>query len=197
VDLRENRGVAIPVLTTDRLLLRGWRDSDRAPFAALNADPEVTRYLGAGGRDRAASDALVLAFIEHWSAWHFGLWAVERAEDGAFLGFTGLARPTFEASFTPAVEVGWRFARHAWGRGYATEGARAAVEFGFGVVGLEEIVSFTVPANDRSRRVMERLGMTHNELDDFDHPRLAEGDQLRRHVLYRLRRDDWERRPRR
>jgi RimJ/RimL family protein N-acetyltransferase len=186
--------VTIPTLATDRLLLRGWRESDRAPFAALNADPEVTRFLGAGRRDRAASDALVAGFVEHWNSSHFGLWAVERKEDGAFLGFTGLARPTFEAAFTPAVEVGWRLAHNAWGRGYATEAARAAVEFGFVTIGLDEIVSFTVPANDRSRRVMERLGMTHDAADDFDHPSVSDGDPLQRHVLYRLRRIDWERR---
>jgi RimJ/RimL family protein N-acetyltransferase len=184
--------MTVPELTTDRLLLRGWRQSDRAPFAALNADPEVARYLGAGTRNRGASDALVDQFVEHWRAHQFGLWAIERTEDGAFLGFTGLARPTFEAHFTSAVEVGWRFAREAWGHGYATEAARAAVEFGYVVRGLDEIVSFTVPANLPSRRVMERLGMTHDARDDFDHPRLPEGDPLRRHVLYRLHRRDWE-----
>jgi RimJ/RimL family protein N-acetyltransferase len=194
--VRENRGVTVPEIATERLLLRGWRESDRAPFAALNADPEVARYLGGGARDRAASDALVDQIVGQWRAHGFGLWAVERAGDGAFLGFTGLSRPTFEAHFTPAVEVGWRFAREAWGRGYATEAAIAAVEFGFAVLGLEEIVSFTVPANLRSRRVMERLGMTRDPADDFEHPRLPAGHPLRGHVLYRLRRLDWERQTR-
>ncbi len=111
--------------------------------------------------------------------------------DGAFLGVTGLSRPSFEAPFTPAVEVGWRFAREAWGHGYATEAAKAAVEFGFETLGLREIVSFTVPANERSWRVMERLGMKRDPVDDFEHPRLPEGHPLRRHFLYRLRASDW------
>ena len=177
----------IPDLQTERLRLREWHDADREPFAAINADPEVARYLG-GVRTRAESDALVDRFLEHWQANGFGLWAIERAEDGLFLGFTGLSRPTFEAHFTPAVEVGWRFARDAWGHGYATEAARAALAFGFEVIRLDEIVSFTVPANERSRRVMERLGMHRDPADDFDHPRLTPGDPLRRHVLYRLQR---------
>jgi RimJ/RimL family protein N-acetyltransferase len=190
----ENRRVTVPEIATARLVLRGWRDSDRAPFAALNADPEVARYLGGGARERAASDALVDQFVEHWRANGFGLWAVERTQDGAVLGFSGLSRPGFEAHFTPAVEVGWRLARAAWGHGYATEAAMAALRFAFEVLDLEEVVSFTVPANARSRRVMERLGMTHDEADDFDHPRLPAGHPLRRHVLYRLRREDWVRR---
>lgn len=182
--------MAIPELRTDRLVLRDWRDSDRAPFADLNADPHVTEFLGRM-RDRAASDELLVSIADHWARRGYGLWAVERIEDGAFLGFTGLSTPTFEATFTPAVEVGWRLAHHAWGRGYATEAAEAAVGFGFEALGLDEIVSFTVVLNARSRRVMERLGMTHDPADDFDHPRLEDGHPLRRHVLYRLRASDW------
>ena len=117
----------------------------------------------------------------------FGLWAVEVAGGPPFIGFVGLAVPRFEAHFTPAVEVGWRLAREHWGRGYATEAARAALDYGFGTVGLEEVVSLTVPANTRSIAVMERLGMTRDPADDFDHPRLPEGHRLRRHVLYRKR----------
>jgi ribosomal-protein-alanine N-acetyltransferase len=181
--------VPVPEIATQRLRLRGWRPADRAPFAELNADPEVTRYLS-GVLDRAGSDALVDRTVGHWQAFGFGLWAVERTEDRRFLGFTGLSRPAFVARFTPAVEVGWRFARAAWGNGYATEAAAAAVGFGFDIAGLEEIVSFTVPDNQRSRRVMERLGMTRDPADDFDHPSLPPGHPLRRHVLYRLRRVD-------
>ena len=173
-------------------MLRDWRESDRAPFACLNADPEVVRYLS-GPRDRAGSDALVDEILAHWAKHGFGLWAVERRADGAFLGFTGLSRPAFEAHFMPAVEVGWRLARQAWGNGYATEAGRAVLDYGFEVLGLDEMVSFTVPANDRSRRVMERLGMSRLPADDFDHPRFALGHPLRRHVLYRLRRADRER----
>jgi RimJ/RimL family protein N-acetyltransferase len=182
----------VPELRTERLLLRDWRAADRPPFAALNADADVVEFLG-GARDRAASDALVDAIAAHWVEHGFGLWAVERLEDGQFLGFTGLSRPTFVAHFTPAVEVGWRLARRAWGHGYATEAARASIAFGFETVGLDEIVSFTVPANTRSRAVMKRIGMTREASDDFDHPRLREGDSLRRHVMYRLTRDDWRR----
>jgi len=183
--------VDVATLRTDRLFLREWRDADRAPFAALNADPEVARYLPTP-LDRAASDALVERMVAHWGEHGFGLWAIERTDDGALIGFTGLYRPSFEAHFTPAVEVGWRLAREAWGAGYATEAARASLRFGFETVGLDEIVSFTVPANLRSRRVMERLGMHRDPDDDFDHPRLPPGDPLRRHVLYRLRREEWQ-----
>jgi RimJ/RimL family protein N-acetyltransferase len=184
--------VDAPELRTERLLLRGWRDADLEPFAALNADPEVMAHFPAT-QSRAASDRLVEASIEGWNEHGFGLWALERLGDGQFLGFTGLSRPSFEAHFTPAVEVGWRLARDAWGRGYATEAAEAALRFGFETVGLAEIVSFTVPANVRSRAVMERLGMTHDATDDFDHPKLPEGHALRRHVLYRLARANWRR----
>ena len=173
-------------LRTERLLLRAWRPSDRAPFAALNADPEVMRHFP-GVLDRAGSDALVDRLERSWAENGFGLFALEECRSRAFVGFTGLARVPFEAHFTPAVEVGWRLARHAWGVGYATEAARVAVRFGFEQVGLAEIVAFTVPANARSIAVMRRLGMTHDPADDFDHPLLAPASPLRRHVLYRLR----------
>ncbi|MDQ1512402.1 MAG: hypothetical protein QOC59_244 [Microbacteriaceae bacterium] len=171
---------------TARLLLRQWRQSDREAFAALNADPEVMRHFPAP-LHRAESDAFADRAAAHIGETGWGLWALEERATGRFLGFTGLAAPRFAAHFTPAVEVGWRLARSAWGHGYATEAARAAVAFGFTELGLEQIVSFTVPANVRSRAVMERLGMTHDESDDFDHPALAEDSPLRRHVLYRLR----------
>lgn len=182
--------IAVPVIATDRLLLREWRPADREPFAAMNADPRVAEFLP-GTLDRAASDSLVERIEARWASDGFGLWAVERVDDGALLGFTGLAVPLFEAHFTPAVEVGWRFAPFAWGHGYATEAARAALRFGFDDLALAEIVSFTVPANLRSRAVMERIGMAHDPADDFDHPMLPPGDPLRRHVLYRLRREAW------
>lgn len=183
--------MAIPEITTQRLRLRSWHDHDRDAFAALNGDPVVMEHFPSV-LDRGASDALVDRIVAGWRAEGLGLWAIEALDDGRFLGFAGLSRPTFEAHFTPAVEVGWRFARDAWGHGYATEAATAAVAYGFDTFGLGEIVSFTVPANLRSRRVMERLGMTRDTADDFDHPRLPLGHPLRRHVLYRLRRADWE-----
>lgn len=176
---------------TERLVLREWTLADHEPFARLNADPRVTEFL-TGPLDRAASDALIERIMARWATDGLGLWALERRIDGAFLGFVGLAAPTFAAPFTPCVEVGWRLAPKAWGHGYATEGAREAVRFGFGELGLAEIVSFTVPANVRSRAVMERLGMTHDPADEFDHPSLPAGHPLRRHVLYRLSRRAWE-----
>lgn len=157
----------------------------------MNADPAVAEFLGRA-LDRTESDALADRIEAHWVREGFGLWAVERLDAGQFIGFAGLARPRFEAHFTPAVEVGWRLARAAWGHGFATEAGRAALEFGFVTVGLDEIVSFTAVANERSRAVMARLGMSRDPRGDFDHPRLEPGHPLRRHVLYRLRRTEWE-----
>jgi len=179
-------------LRTARLLLRRWREEDREPFARLNADPVVMEHFPAT-LTREQSDALADAIEARFAADGFGLWAVEVVERGEFVGFTGLARPAFEAHFTPAVEVGWRLARDTWGRGYATEAARAALAYGFDTAGLPEIVSFTAAANERSRAVMRRLGMCHDPRDDFDHPRLPAGDRLQRHVLYRLRVEAWRR----
>ena len=185
-------GPPIPRRATERLVLREWRDEDRAPFAALNADARVVEFLSKP-LDRAESDAFVDRIIGHWADDGHGLWAVEVRDDGRFIGFVGLAAPNFEAAFTPCVEVGWRLSPEAWGHGYATEAAREALRFGFEDLDLMEIVSFTVPANARSRAVMERIGLTRDPADDFDHPNLPEGHPLRRHVLYRLRREDWAR----
>jgi RimJ/RimL family protein N-acetyltransferase len=181
-----------PTLTTPRLLLRPWQDEDLAPFAALNADPRVMEYMPKRLTPEE-SDALAARIREHFARHGFGLWAVEVAKGARFAGFVGLSVPAFQAHFTPCVEVGWRLAAEHWGHGYATEAARAALSFGFERLGLEEIVSFTVPANQRSRSVMDRVGMTHSPADDFEHPLLPEGHPLRRHVLYRLRRSRWER----
>ncbi len=157
----------------------------------MNVDPVVMEHFPSP-LERAASDAMIDRMRGHWEVEGFGLWAIEVLGDGTFAGFVGLARQSFEAAFTPAVEVGWRLTRAAWGHGYATEAAREALRFGFDTVGLEEIVSFTVPANTRSVAVMQRLGMTRDAGDDFDHPRLPVGHPLRRHVLYRLPRAAWE-----
>jgi RimJ/RimL family protein N-acetyltransferase len=173
-------------LRTERLYLRRWQASDRPPFAELNCDPRVVEFLP-GPLSRQESDALADRIEAHFMQHGFALWAVEIPRVTSFAGFIGLFIPRFEAPFTPCIEVGWRLNAAYWDRGYATEGARAALAFGFRWLKAEEIVSFTVPLNVRSRRVMEKLGMAHSAKDDFDHPLLAEGHPLRRHVLYRLR----------
>lgn len=175
------------IIETPRLRLRRWLPTDLAPFAAMNADPHVTEFLPTP-LSREASDAFVARVEAHFEKHGFGLWAVEIPGVTPFAGYVGLAKPPFDAPFTPCVEIGWRLSPDTWGKGYATEGARAVLAHGFGTLGLEEILSWTVPANMRSRRVMEKLGMTHDPRDDFDHPLLPEGHPLRRHVLYRIKR---------
>ena len=174
------------MLETERLLLREWREDDFEPFARMCADPRVMEFFPAT-LTREETAAAMERGRAHFAKHGFGWWAAELKETGAFIGFIGLAVPYFEAHFTPCVEVGWRLAAEYWRRGLATEGARASLRYGFEVLGLAEIVSFTSVANVRSRRVMEKIGMTHDPADDFDHPRIAEGHPLRRHVLYRLR----------
>jgi len=173
--------------------MRRWRSADREPFAALNADDEVMRYFPST-MSREESDALVDRIEADFDRFGFGLWALEVRSNGDLIGFTGLGVPRFEASFVPAVEVGWRLARAAWGNGYASEAARAALTEGFDTYGLEEIVSFTSEGNLRSRAVMERLGMSHDPDDDFEHPALA-GHPLSHHVLYRLSAHRWRGQP--
>jgi RimJ/RimL family protein N-acetyltransferase len=173
-----------PSLETRRLLLRAWRDEDLLPFAALNADPRVMEFFPRI-LERAESDALAQRIRAQFDHRGFGLWAVEELENDKFIGFVGLTVQTFEAHFTPCVEIGWRLAFTSWGRGYASEAASAALEFGFRQLHLREIVSFTVPSNLRSRRVMERIGMSHDRDGDFEHPAIHPGHPLRRHVLYR------------
>jgi RimJ/RimL family protein N-acetyltransferase len=178
--------VSTPVLRTPRLLLREWRASDREPFAALNADPRVMEHFPAP-LTRRQSDALARRSQRHFSLHGFGPWAVEVPGVAPFIGFVGLDVPGFEAHFTPCVEIGWRLAAEHWGKGYATEAALASARHAFAAAGIEELVSFTVPANVRSQAVMQRIGMTHDPAGDFDHPRLPPGHRLRRHVLFRLR----------
>lgn len=190
-DLLARRGTPthVSVLETERLVLRDWTDADLAPFAALNADPEVMEHFPST-LSREESDALAGRIRRDLSRRGVGLWAVEAragtiAGSPCFVGFCGLSVPSFEAPFLPAVEIGWRLARHAWGRGLATEAARACVAHGF-AIGLPEIVSFTSPRNVRSIAVMTKLGMTRDRAADFEHPRVPEGHPLRLHVLYRL-----------
>jgi RimJ/RimL family protein N-acetyltransferase len=179
------------VLRTERLILRRWRDADREAFAAMNADPAVVEHLQ-GPMSRERSDDFIDRIEAHWDASGWGLWAVEVADGAPFIGYVGLW-PADYVTGQPMVEVGWRLARAHWGHGYATEAARAALHFGFETVALNEIVSFTVPQNERSRRVMERIGLRRDPAGDFDHPRVdaALYPQLVRHVFYRLKGADW------
>ncbi|MEQ1864636.1 MAG: GNAT family N-acetyltransferase, partial [Micropepsaceae bacterium] len=181
------------MIESARLILRRWRDEDLEPFAAINADPAAMRFMP-GVMTREETRALVARIDEHHKAHGFGIWALEAPGVAAFVGFLGLQNVGFEAPFTPAVEIGWRLAPAFWGKGYATEGAKAALRFGFEDLNLDQIVSFTVAANKPSWSVMERIGMVRDADGDFDHPRLPVGHALRRHVLYRMARDAWERR---
>ena len=176
-------------ISTERLTLRSWRDSDREQFARMNADARVMEFLR-GPLAQEESDAMLDGIEAHFKQYGFGLWAAELRRGRTFIGLIGLEIPQFEAHYTPCVEIGWRLAAEHWGQGLATEGARAVIGYAFKSLGLNEIVATTVPANIRSRRVMEKLGMTRNPADDFDHPLLPEGHPLRRHVLYRLKRAD-------
>jgi len=174
------------ILTTARLLLRRWRDADREPFQRLNADPPVMEFMP-GLLTAKQSDQLVDRIEEHFERHRFGPFAAELLEEKTFLGYIGLYVPAFDAPFTPAVEIAWRLNADYWGRGLATEGARAVVRHAFQGLRLAGLVSFTVPENLRSRRVMEKLGMSHDPADDFDHPRLPLRHRLRPHVLYRAK----------
>jgi RimJ/RimL family protein N-acetyltransferase len=176
-------------ISTERLTLRSWRDFDREPFARMNADPRVMEFLR-GPLAPEESDAMLNGIEAHFNQHGLGLWAAELRRERTFIGFIGLEIPQFEAHYTPCVEIGWRLSAEHWGQGLATEGAHAVIGYAFQSLGLNEIVATTVPANIRSRRVMEKLGMTHNPADDFDHPLLPEGHPLRRHVLYRLKQAD-------
>lgn len=179
------------VIETPRLVLRAWRDEDRAPFAAMNADPEVMRFFPAP-YTRAESDAMVDRINAMMAEHGFGFYAVEVKGGAPFIGFVGLSVPRFEAAFTPCVEIGWRLVRSSWGQGYATEAATAVRDHGFERLGLNEIVSFTAVPNEPSQQVMRRIGFRHAPSLDFDHPLVPEGNWLRRHVLYRLTREEWE-----
>lgn len=172
-------------ITTERLLLRPWRTGDREPFAALNADPRVMEHFPKL-MTREESDAAADRIAAHFEQHGFGWWAVEVPGVTGFAGFVGIQWSRIETHFTPCIELGWRLAAEHWGHGFATEAAQAAAAYGFESLRLPEIVSYTVPMNVRSRRVMEKLGMTHDPAEVFDHPSLPEAHRLRQHVLYRL-----------
>jgi RimJ/RimL family protein N-acetyltransferase len=180
----------VRVLQTERLQLRPWQESDREPFARLNADPRVMEHFPALLTPEQ-SDASIARSQAHLERHGFGMWALEARGVAPFIGMLGLNIPRFQAHFTPCVEIAWGLAAEHWGRGYAIEAARLVVTFAFEELSLPEIISFTTVHNIRSRRVMEKLGMTHDVADDFDHPTLPEGHALRRHVLYRLKASEY------
>ena len=176
-------------IRTQRVLLRNWKPSDLIPFAELNSDPRVTAFLR-GPMSREESDAMVDRLQAHIHEHGFGFLALEIPGRTPFAGFVGLARAEFESDFTPCIQIAWRLLPAHWGHGYATEAARACLDHAFGPLGEKDVVSFAWENNHRSRKVMERLNMTHDPAEDFLHPRLAPEHPLRRHVLYRLRAAD-------
>jgi RimJ/RimL family protein N-acetyltransferase len=180
---------AIIELETPRLRMRQWRESDCAPFAAMNADPAVMEFF-ASPPSPAASHASINAWQDQFAAQGWSNWAVELRESGEFIGFTGLSVPRRVFSFSPCVEVGWRLARKSWGRGFATEAARAALQVAFERLALPEVVSFATVGNQRSRAVMEHIGM-HNANQDFEHLGIIDGHPLRLHCLYRITSAQW------
>jgi RimJ/RimL family protein N-acetyltransferase len=175
-------------LTTERLILRPWRDEDLEPLFAINGDPESMRYFAAS-MNRAESDAWAARMRAHFAEHGWGFWVVEEAATHDFVGVVGLMTIPWQAEFTPAVEIGWRIGPRFRRQGYAEEAARAALGFGFATLGLQNIVAFTVPGNAASWKLMEKLGMT--AAGEFEHPRLPEGHHYRRHLLYRMHRADW------
>ena len=180
---------ALPIeqIKTERLILRQWKNSDLEPFAKLNADSRVREFFPSI-LSREESDASVEIISQNIETNGWGFWAVSCPGISDFIGMVGISEVKFAASFVPAVEIGWRLAQEHWGKGYATEAARAAAGFGFSTLDLEEIVAFTTVQNDRSRHVMKKIGMQHTSVDDFEHPLVKKGDPLRKHVLYRLNR---------
>jgi RimJ/RimL family protein N-acetyltransferase len=182
-----NYDLCVTEIETPRLRLRCWSEDDFEPLAAMCADPRVMEF-SPSIFSREETEALWRRIQEHFARFGFGPWAME--VDGKFAGSLGLNWIRFEAQFTPCVEIGYRLRPDFWDRGLATEGGQAALRYGFESLGLREIVAFTIPANRRSRRVMEKLGLVFSE--EFDHPLIAEGHTMRRHVLYRIPRSAWE-----
>lgn len=173
-------------LQTPRLLLRHWEDTDIEPFVALNQDIEVMEFFPST-LSREQSLEMIGRIEGGFKTNGYGLWAAQLLDSREFIGFVGLNVPRFECHFTPCVEIGWRLARAYWGKGLATEAAHAALDAGFEMFGLSEIVSFTTVHNIRSRRVMEKIGMTRDPAEDFDHPMVT--GPLQKHVLYRKRKN--------
>lgn len=177
-------------MQTERLLLRSWKESDLKPFANMNADPKVREYFPNLLTPEESNESVTI-YQQDIEKNGFGFWAIELLETEEFIGFCGISAVKFESHFTPCIEIGWRLAAAYWGYGYATEAAHEAVRYGFEELLLDEIIAFTAVCNQRSRRVMEKLGMERNEDDDFDHPRIVHECPVRRQVLYRLPYDKW------
>jgi RimJ/RimL family protein N-acetyltransferase len=173
------------IIETDRLILRTWQPSDLAPMNDINKDPEVMKYFPALGT-LEETNVHIQKIVDHYEKHGFSLYAVALKTTGLMIGFVGLMIPSFEAHFTPSVEIGWRLASQYWNKGYATEAAMAVLDYAFNVLGLKELVSFTVVGNIASRRVMEKIGLHHDVKDDFYHPKLSRDHPLCRHVLYRI-----------
>jgi len=182
------------MIETERLRLRRWHDADLPAFATMNADPNVRRYFSSR-LTREESDASVARFIRMYALDGYAFMATELRETSEFIGLLGIQRMSFllPGQSVPAVEIGWRFNEKSWGKGLATEGARACLDLAFEKFHLPEVVAFTIPINLPSRRVMEKLGMTRNPDDDFDDPRIPTGNPCQRHVLYRIQKKDWQR----
>ena len=179
------------IIKTERLVLRQWREEDLEPFVKMNADSKVREFFP-GLMSREECERSIKLMSGHINRFGWGFWAVSLMASDEFIGFIGLEDVYCQAHFIPAVEIGWRLAIDYWGKGYATEGAKAALTYGFETLNLDEIVSFTAMQNMRSRRIMEKIGMRHDPGDDFDHPKLPEGHKLQRHVLYRLKQNEWK-----
>lgn len=177
------------MLTTDRAILRQWRTSDREPFAAMNADPEVMRFFDRN-RSRAESDATASKLEAHIGEHGFGFWAAELIDSGEFIGFVGIEHTPDNLPCSPAVEIGWRLDKRFWGMGLAPECARACLLYAFSRLNLEEVVSFTAASNIPSMRVMEKIGMKRDKSADFEHPAVPEEHPIRPHVFYRIGRND-------
>ncbi|MGD2168756.1 MAG: GNAT family N-acetyltransferase [Chlamydiota bacterium] len=173
-----------PSLLTKRLLLRQWKESDLSLFANINSDRRVMEYFPST-LSKKESDSLAEKIQKELKEKEYGFWAIEVIGVAPFIGFVGLHYPDFQASFTPCIEIGWRLAYEHWGKGYAFEAASKVIDYAFNTLNLQELVSFTTVKNKRSRKLMEKLGMTHNPSDDFDHPKLQKNHPLRPHVLYR------------
>ena len=178
------------ILETDRLLLRTWDDHDLQPMLAINQDPKVMEYFPEL-QNLEATKKLIIRINNHFEKYGYTVYATERKDSSECIGFIGLFTPEFESHFTPTTEIGWRLSSKHWGQGFATEGAQAVLDYAFKELKIPEIVSFTAAGNAKSIRVMEKIGLQHNENDDFDHPKLDDDSPLKRHVLYRLRREKY------